>query len=454
MILKTTRKRANCLSVLSALAVFALLMAGRMTLAQQPTYQARAVQPVGLSGDLIDVMRANDGQQNTRATSGKPNYTGMSITIDVGGDQNIVGAHQDHGRWPTHYAGAYRVEVGLSANGPWLRVFEGAGNRGDSKALFEAVRGRFIRVTATSSNGGGPDWSIAEMKAIIDPGATNPRIIRAETSQQPEPLRTTPSRISGDLTGLELALDRNPETRATTGRANYTGSSFIFDLGGEYQLSRVIQNHGRWTDEYPGEYKIEVSRRRDESDFREVWRGRGEPGRSTAAFDPVSTRYVRITALRNLDRTHAWSIAELRTNRDSDVIEDDESRRVDRDIRRATAQGLSDISAAIDDNNATRAVSSRPNYAGSWILLDLGGSYTVSRVMQVHDPNDREFPARYRVETSEDGNRWQTVWEGEGEPGRSRSNFNAVRARFIRITATDDRNRRLLWSVSSIKVSG
>jgi hypothetical protein len=439
---------------LSIIALFALLVISPVALAQQPTHQARAVQPVGLEGDLIDIMRANDGQLNTRATSGRPRYSGMNIVLDVGGLQNIVGVHQDHGRWPTHYAGAYRVEVGESANGPWLRTFEGPGNRGDSRAIFEAVRGRFVRVTATANNGGGPDWSIAEIKAIIDPGATSPRRIPVGGVTPPVTRPSGSGRIWGDLQDLELALDRAPSTRATTGRANYTGASFTLDLGGEYQLSRVVQQHGRWSDEYPGEYKIEVSRRRDEADFREVWRGRGEPGRSTATFDSVNTRYVRVTALRNRDRTNWWSIAELRTNRDPDVIEDEETRRIDRDIRRATAQGFADINAAIDESNVTRATTSRANYTGNWILLDLGGSYTVSRVMQIHDPNDREFPARYKVETSEDGARWQTVWEGQGETGRSRANFNPVRARYIRITATDDRNGRQPWSVSSIRVSG
>jgi hypothetical protein len=444
------QKRTNRLSIIALLA----MALAPLALAQQPTYQARAVQPVGLEGDLIDVMRANDGQLNTRATSGKANYAGMSITIDVGGRQNIVGAHQDHGRWPTHYAGAYRVEVAETPNGPWLRTFEGPGNRGDSRAIFEAVRARFVRVTATATNGGGPDWSVAEIKAIIDPGATNPRTIPAGTATPPVTAPGQSGRITGDLRDLELALDRNPATRATTGRANYAGASFTFDLGGEYELSRVVQNHGRWADEYPGQYKIEVSRRRDESDFREVWRGSGEPGRSTATFDPVNTRYVRITALRPQDRTHWWSVAELRTNRDPDVVDDTDARRLDRDIRRATAQGFSDINAAIDGSDSTRASTSRADYTGSWILLDLGGSYTVSRVMQIHDPNDREFPRRYKVEVSENGNRWQTVWEGDGETGRSRANFDPVRTRYVRITATDDRNGRQPWSVSSIRVSG
>jgi hypothetical protein len=252
-----------------------------------------------------------------------------------------------------------------------------------------------------------------------------------------------------------FAIDKNVSTRATSGTPNYVGMSYILDLVGEYQISRVAQVHGEWPEDFAGEYKIETSRRKNESEYREVWRGRGEPRRSVANFSPVTTRYIRITALQNRDKTHWWSIAELRTNRDEDVVErGEDENRLEREIRRATAQGLAHIEAALDESSATRATTGRPDYAGSWILLDLGGSYTVARVAQVHNPDDGDFPARYKVEVSENGNRWQTVWEGEGQSARSRAVFAPARARYIRITATEARNNRNSWSVSKINVSG
>jgi hypothetical protein len=228
-----------------------------------------------------------------------------------------------------------------------------------------------------------------------------------------------------------------------------------FDLGGEYELSRVVQVHGQWRDDYPGEYKIETSRQKDESRFREVYRGRGEPGRSVAQFNEVVTRYVRITALRNRDRTHWWSIAEVRTNRDPDVIDDDDDgNRIDRPIRQVTGRGLTNLNAVLDDDMQTRATTNRARYEGSFIELDLGGSYTISRVLQVHNPDDRDFPGRYRVEVSDNGRNWQTVWEGEGQNGRSRANFTPVRARYVRVTATEGRRTPNYWSVAKIRVSG
>src|SRR5262249_7783299 len=223
--------------------------------------------------------------------------------------------------------------------------------------------------------------------------------------------------------------------------------SLTFDLGGEYELSPVVQVHGQWPDDYPAEYQVDVSRERNESKFREVWRGAGERERSVAVFAPVLTRYIRITALRARDNYHWWSIAELRTNRDREAVErDEEDKLANREIRHVNAQGLSSVSAVSDDNNTTRATTGTVNYAGSWITADLGGSYTVAKVVQVHDPDERDFPGRYRVEVSEDGRNWRTVWTGQGERGRSVAAFSAVRARFVRITAIANHDLQHWWS--------
>ena len=419
--------------------------------AQTQSLQLRESRPVSVTGDLIDIALANDGNERTRAHAGKADYPGQSVTLDMGGEQNIVGVIQDHGPWSNDYPGTYRVDVGLTANGPWLRGFEGPGKRGESRSIFEPIRGRFVRITATSTHNLGKDWSLAEFRVGVDPGS-KARTIPTDTGGQNP---TDPIAPKPGLKNFALALDKKPDTRAMTENANYAGASFTHDLGGEYEISRVVQVHGQWPEDFPAEYKVEVSRRKDESTFREVWRGRGESGRSVATFDPVATRYIRVTALRPRNRNNVWSIAELRTNHDPDTTDTDEDdKRLDRPIRKATAQGFSDINLAIDDDPATRASTGRANYIGSFILLDLGGSYPISKATLIHDPDDRDFAARYKIEVSEDGTRWQQAWEGEGQNGRSRATFEPVRTRFIRITATDDRNNRRPWTISKIRIGG
>ncbi|MFL6215518.1 MAG: discoidin domain-containing protein [Blastocatellia bacterium] len=301
----------------------------------QQTIQSRPVRPAAVSGELLDIANTNDGRVDTRATSGRANYVGMSFVVDLGGEQNIIGIAQDHGRWPTHFPGAYKVEVGTTAQGPWMLAWQGEGQRGESKAKFEAIRGRFIRVTATALNTQfKQEWSVAELTAGIDPGQ-KPRTIPTPTTP------TTPT---------------NPSPN-------------------------------------PGPLP---------------------PG-----------------------------------NKDSD-----DDRLTPRAIRNITAQGFTNINAVVDDNNTTRATTSTGNYAGAWVRVDLGGSYMVSRVIQVHEPEAREHPGRYRVEVSSDGERWQTVFEGAGERGRSVATFTPVRARFIRITATANVNLRAAWSLYKLKIRG
>ncbi|HKP86864.1 MAG TPA: discoidin domain-containing protein [Blastocatellia bacterium] len=442
--------RSCKLIILSAIIASALAAA---VFAQQ-TVQSRAVRPAAISGDLLDMANANDDSVDTRAASGKKNYSGMSFTIDVGGEQNIIGVSQNHGRWPTHFPGAYKVEVALSPQGPWVLGWEGAGQRGESKAKFDAIRARYIRVTATAVNTQyNQEWSIAELRAGVDPGQT-PRIIpqQPDRPSDPRPPDTNAPPRARELSDAAMATDGKKDTYASSRTPDYAGMTLAYDLGGEFELSRVIQLHGDKAEDYPGEYKIEVSRERNESKFREVWRGRGEPGRSVARFDPVVTRFVRITALRNRDRTHSWSVAELRTNRDEDVVADDD--REGRAIRAVTANGFSNINAIADSNNTTRATTGNANYAGAWVQVDLGGSYTVSRVVQVHEPDERDFPGRYRIEVSLDGKQWQKVFEGDGERSRSGVSFNPVRARFIRITAIANHDLQHFWSIYNLRVLG
>lgn len=421
-----------------------LIAAAAAAFAQLSSSQARAVQPASVLGDLFDMQNAIDERPTTRASSGRIDYAGLSVMVDLNSEQIIVGVIQDHGRWSDDCPGAYKIEVASATSGPWVGAFEGQGRRAESRAMFEPVRARFIRITATSRRGGGDEWSIAELRVLIDPSA------RPRRPGERPPDWPASGRLLKDL---PYATDGNMETRAASNGSDYAGMVGVFDLGGEDRLSRVVQIHGRWPDDYPAEYKVEVSRRNDEGEFREVWRGRGEPERSVAEFAPVNARYVRITALRNRDAYHWWSIAELRTGDREPFDRDDDRDRVTVPIRRVTAHGFSHPEAVLTEGTGTRATTERADYAGSWLQAELDGGHLVSRVVQVHAPSDNDYPGRYKVEASEDGRRWQTVWEGSGSEGRSRANFTPVRARYVRITAAANWSDRRWWSISTLRIS-
>lgn len=448
-------KAKNSVLSLLPLLVLGLVIYGSTTGFAQQTVQSRALLPANVSGELLDLRATFDDRKDTRAHSEKKNYVGMSFTLDLGNEQNVIGVSQDHGHWPTHAPGAYRVDVAVNPSGPWMKAWEGEGQRGESKAKFPAILARYIRVTATATNDTyREEWSVAELRAGIDPGQ-RPRRIPEDSPRPPNnnpgPLPPAATRV---LEAPELALDNRVGTFSRSGRSEYEGMYYLLDLGGEFELSRVIQVHGSRAEDFPGEYKIEVSRERNESRYREVFRGKGQANRSVARFEPVVTRYVKITALRTRPTGNWWSIDEIRTNRDKDVVDRDEDDNLTaRAIRRITAQGFSNINAVMDDNNTTMSSTGNANYLGHWVQVDLGGSYTVSRVLQIHDPEERDFPARYRIEVSTDGERWQRAFEGQGERGRSVAEFTPVRARYLRIVATDNRNNRP-WSLYKLKVRG
>jgi hypothetical protein len=195
--------------------------------------RAQPDQPVCLVIDRYT--EANDGSIDTRATSGKADYVGMSVTIDAGGLQNIIGVKQEFGPWATHHPGAYKVEVAESLAGPWMTAFEGPGERGESRAEFPAILARYVRITATAKNTTyRQDWSIAELKLGVDPGQKARRI-----SARPErPPETTPPPVTAPRTlkDITLATDKNPE-HVQAAAPNYEGMSITIDLGGEYELS-------------------------------------------------------------------------------------------------------------------------------------------------------------------------------------------------------------------------
>src|SRR5437868_8139906 len=177
------KKRIIASFILSVL----IAVLGTQALAQQ-TNQSRPVRPAAVTGELLDMPNANDGRVDTRAASGRADYAGMSFMVDLGGEQNIIGIAQDHGRWPTHFPGAYKVEVGTTAQGPWMLGWQGEGQRGESKAKFEAIRGRFIRVTATAINTQyKQEWSVAELTAGVDPGQKPRTIATPTTPDKPSP---------------------------------------------------------------------------------------------------------------------------------------------------------------------------------------------------------------------------------------------------------------------------
>ena len=64
--------------------------------------------------------------------------------------------------------------------------------------------------------------------------------------------------------------------------------------------------------------------------------------------------------------------------------------------------------------------------------------------------SNNDFPRGYLIEISVYGKSWKKVAKGKGTPARTEIYFDAIAARFIRITQTG--NDRLYWSVHELDI--
>jgi hypothetical protein len=121
-----------------------------------------------------------------------------------------------------------------------------------------------------------------------------------------------------------LAIDNNITTRWGSGAPQQPGMFFSIDLGKPYQISKIAFNLGKFVSDSPRGYKIETSI--DNKQWNIVsdnpnnigglfWEG-SHPRfllydeYFTAAFNPVQTRYIKITQT-GYDQRFDWSIAEI-----------------------------------------------------------------------------------------------------------------------------------------------
>lgn len=251
-----------------------------------------------------------------------------------------------------------------------------------------------------------------------------------------------PQRVTGDFQDVQYAADGRIQTRATTGTPRYQGRALLIDLGYDTMIEGVIQDHGASADDYPAEYRVEISRQA--RPYQTVFEGRGSRGQSVARFTPTMGRYVRITATRDRNTFNWWSIYEVRVIVRQTARTDPYGDRIYGDMQ--------DLQNAIDGDEQTRATTGTPNYAGRSITLDLGGEYEISKVTQIHSPSDGDYPALYKVEISRDNARWRDVYRGAGSPGRSVADFDERDVRYVRITALERRNNFNWWSIHELIV--
>ncbi|HZB25413.1 MAG TPA: discoidin domain-containing protein [Vicinamibacterales bacterium] len=151
-------------------------------------------------------------------------------------------------------------------------------------------------------------------------------------------------------------------------------------------------------------------------------------------------------------RRKPWTVAELEASLPRALTPD-------ASWKATASHNAEDASAAFNWSGWSSAV---PQASGMWFTLELPEAANVSEV-QFESPGQvggrstpgapTSHPRLYRVEVSLDGRTWTgPVAEGEGGGYATLIAFPPVRARFIRITQTDDRADLPVWYMRYLKV--
>ena len=101
-----------------------------------------------------------DGKDDTRWGSGEAQDDDMSVTVDLGSQQEFTEISLDVGESTGDYVRSYLVQV--SADGArWRSVARGPGRTGEMVIALPETTARYVRISSTTESGSW--WSIAEL---------------------------------------------------------------------------------------------------------------------------------------------------------------------------------------------------------------------------------------------------------------------------------------------------
>jgi mono/diheme cytochrome c family protein len=117
-----------------------------------------------------DCIKAIDGDESSRWTSGKPQVPGMWFQIELPAETEIAGLLLDYSKSSGDYPRGYTVQFSPDGNTWGEPVLKGEGGRSDTELLLpKPVKAKFIRINQTGE-AKGTFWSIHELQ-VLKPAA-------------------------------------------------------------------------------------------------------------------------------------------------------------------------------------------------------------------------------------------------------------------------------------------
>lgn len=145
-------------------------------------------------------------------------------------------------------------------------------------------------------------------------------------------------------------------------------------------------------------------------------------------------------------RSKPWTLAELKPF--------DPPLRARAAWRLSADRNQGELARAIDGDDATRWTTGETQRPGSWLVIELPEAVTLTGCSLDTRGSANDFPQRYEVRTSADGERWsEPIAKGKGSKDDPIIRWQPTAARFVKITQLG-KKPNLYWSIHELHLFG
>ncbi len=350
----------------------------------------RAIMATSSENPQMVASMANDGDPATRWASVEKSDP-QWLRIDLGQKRTI---NRVVLKWEAAFADQYRIETSLDGLN-WQAVYSTINGDGMTDDItFNAVNARYVRMYGIHRNDAEYGYSLWEMKVY----GTD---------------KTVPDPLSLTTAALEGAVINNAYSQSLSATGGTT--PYIWSVAGSGLL--------------PAGLNLSAD--------------------GIISGTPVQTGSCLFT-VRVVDAANPAQLAEKQLN----IVVSATPPAVNiAYLKSATASSLEDsllaASRAVDGDSLTRWASIG-KADPQWITIDLGKAYDIDHVILRWED---AYADAYEIQTSDDGESWQTVYSiATGGGGVDDITFNSISARYVRMHGTHRANSLYGYSLWEIEV--
>jgi len=231
------------------------------------------------------------------------------FAVDLGSPQSFNRIVMDSRKAASSFLRDYQVYVSNTAKSKGKLVASVKGNAmARMQVSFPTQKARYIRIVPQRfAKKSKPDWSFAEFLVYR---AGTERTVAGKNELNPHNWQASASRKgTWDREAENMAIDRNPDTRYTSGAAIVNGDWFQVDMRSPRSVRSIVMNAGSSADDYPTRFEVYVGNNPNKFG-KPVYQGLGSPVTRIVLNSPARGRYIRV--VNKQDKKAWWSIHDFR----------------------------------------------------------------------------------------------------------------------------------------------